>query len=109
MSHPSGASLRMRRSASAVSVQVRDAALPSTTSSGISLHGDADDVLPPTHVVDREIDLLRRADQLELEGAIGVVLVGASRDEVQPADANDVLDHVESNLALHANCRVHLA
>src|SRR4051812_12612922 len=99
----------MRCSASWVSVDVREAALPSTTSSGISLHGDADDVLPAAHVVDREIDLLRGPDQLELERAIGFVLEGAPGEDVQPAGANDVLDDVESDLALHADRRVHLA
>src|SRR2546423_629414 len=99
----------MRCSASRVSVQVRDAAFPSTTSSGISVDGDADDVLAPAQLVDREIELLRCADQLELEDAVGLVLESPSRVDVYAEPAHDVFDGIESTIAVNPYRRIHLA
>src|SRR4051794_36582381 len=99
----------MRCSASRVSIHVRDAAFPSTTSSGISVDGDADHVLQTAQLVDRDVDLLRRSNELELERAIGLVLEGASRMDVQTDAAEDVLDRIEAGIAMDAHGRVHLA
>src|SRR2546423_10122984 len=77
-SQSGGASSRIRCSASPVSVQVRETAFPSTTSSGISLDRNADDFLPAPQLVDQDIDLFRRSDELEIEGAVGFVLVCAA-------------------------------
>src|SRR2546423_12460402 len=91
-----GASARMRCSASRVSVHVRDTALPSITSGGIaSIYRQADDVLPASQLVYRLVDLLRGADELHIEGAIGLVLVAAAGDDVQPPATQKGFDGCE--------------